>query len=1002
MSIDHNRIKVADLEQNLPNKILTTDQNGQLEFSNISEIKIDSYNALDYTVEGKALDARQGKVLKDLIYTINALLASDNINLNTLQKLVDAIEVVQNSLDTILVNDLSSGGTSKALTAEMGKTLQNNKVDKVSGKNLLSDTEIARLATLSNYTHPANHPASVITQDPDNRFVTDTEKASWNAKQTSLGFVPENTANKNLASGYAGLGLDGKLISSQLPSITVNDTFVIASQAAMLALSVEKGDIAVRTDLNKSFILKGSNPGVLSDWQELLTPTSAVTTVFGRNGAITSQSGDYSADQIAETVSRKFQTASQQAYNDATSSIQSQLNSKASTTGSGTSGTWPINVTGNANTVGGLPAGSFMRSENANGFYGMARPSDGDTTDWIRTTINGIIPYQSGNSGNIGTPGWNFNSIYGVTFYENNAALSSKYLGITANAVTATNLSSNRNNWNSNGTRSAVVGQLSWNNYGNGHTVFDASSSYSPDDTALNNTNSQIPWSPSFPSLMGWNGNNTYGVRVDSARLSDRTSRANGNLYIDDNYGNGVVGVYSATRYQGIFAMGDAYKLAADGTATNNCYGLAWTHSNVGGESKMGLSHQLLVMEAGITRSAVGTGLWTSGTITTAQSTSGQGNFGATTLWAGGSYPTLFSSVAEKWIMHANPHICYTENGSNGYTGTMTGATVRFASNPAANASWDLGIGVCSVGADVFAIGRNGTSAITIDNSLNLSAKQINVTGTGNDYSSSGLEVRGNGPANSVFPSIGFHQPGVAASSLQLRGASDFRFYAQGASSYANVTAATITSSATISAAQYFNTAPAAGNGYGFWGGHPSTYGILMSDSGNGNYGGRIAGETTSDYNMYFSMSQGVNRGFIFRNAINTPLLAIHENGVRASNDIIAFSSSDERLKDNIKKISNPIGKLSKINGYMFDWNANQDTYNGHDIGVIAQEIESIIPEIVTTRENGFKAVKYDKLVPLLIEVAKAQQTQIEQKQQTIESLNKKIEHILEHLKLKS
>lgn len=211
-----------------------------------------------------------------------------------------------------------------------------SKVDKEVGKSLLADTEISRLAALSNYTHPANHPASIITQDASNRFVTDAEKATWNAKQASLGFVPENIINKNVANGYAGLGADGKLISSQLPSITLNDTFVTASQTAMLALTVQTGDIAVRTDLNKSFILKGDNPTLLSDWQELLTPTSAVTTVFGRNGAIVSQTGDYTADQISETTTRKFQSANQQAFNDATSSIQTQLNAKQANIAAGT------------------------------------------------------------------------------------------------------------------------------------------------------------------------------------------------------------------------------------------------------------------------------------------------------------------------------------------------------------------------------------------------------------------------------------------------------------------------------------------------------------------------------------------------------------------------------------------------------------------------------------------------------------------------------------------
>ena len=63
-------------------------------------------------------------------------------------------------------------------------------------------------------------------------------------------------------------------------------------------------------------------------------------------------------------------------------------------------------------------------------------------------------------------------------------------------------------------------------------------------------------------------------------------------------------------------------------------------------------------------------------------------------------------------------------------------------------------------------------------------------TGTGNDWYLGGLEVVGNGPSNTVFPTIGFHQPGMYASYLQLCGGSDFRFYAQGGTSYANVTAA--------------------------------------------------------------------------------------------------------------------------------------------------------------------------------------------------------------------
>jgi hypothetical protein len=61
---------------------------------------------------------------------------------------------------------------------------------------------------------------------------------------------------------------------------------------------------------------------------------------------------------------------------------------------------------------------------------------------------------------------------------------------------------------------------------------------------------------------------------------------------------------------------------------------------------------------------------------------------------------------------------------------------------------------------------------------------------------------------------------------------------------------------------------------------------------------------------------------------------------------------------------------LKQIGGYEYDWNGLSEN-EGHDIGVIAQEIEKVLPELVTERKNGFKAVKYEKIVALLIETNK-------------------------------
>lgn len=92
---------------------------------------------------------------------------------------------------------------------------------------------------------------------------------------------------------------------------------------------------------------------------------------------------------------------------------------------------------------------------------------------------------------------------------------------------------------------------------------------------------------------------------------------------------------------------------------------------------------------------------------------------------------------------------------------------------------------------------------------------------------------------------------------------------------------------------------------------------------------------------------------------------------VRSTGDVIAYYSSDKRLKDNITPIDNALDKVNKLGGYEFDWNNKQDSYQGHDIGVVAQEVEATFPELVITRDNGFKAVKYEKLVAVLIQATK-------------------------------
>ena len=137
----------------------------------------------------------------------------------------------------------------------------------------------------------------------------------------------------------------------------------------------------------------------------------------------------------------------------------------------------------------------------------------------------------------------------------------------------------------------------------------------------------------------------------------------------------------------------------------------------------------------------------------------------------------------------------------------------------------------------------------------------------------------------------------------------------------------------------------------------------------------------SEDFDMVFkTMGDG--------SAASEALRIVSDNSVQVKGDITAFHSSDKRLKKNIVTIQNPLEKIKKIGGYTFEWIPSKGIHSnkGDDVGIIAQEVEEIIPEIVTTRDNGYKAVKYEKLTPLLIEAIKELSKKVEYLETRLES----------------
>ena len=385
---------------------------------------------------------------------------------------------------------------------------------------------------------------------------------------------------------------------------------------------------------------------------------------------------------------------------------------------------------------------------------------------------------------------------------------------------------------------------------------------------------------------------------------------------VANNYGRGVYGLYSASRYQHVWSMGTSYNLSDDGTSSGNLYGLAFTHTNVGGQSKSGLAHQLLIMDNGVTKSAIGRGIWTDGTITTT-------SHGDSSQW----------NTAYGWGNHASVGYLTSSSGlnaSNINTGT-------FGDYFSPSTRYNIGLidGYSSQTRDKLRVWDSGTYSIGMK--------------SGYDYGHIGS--------------------GEYAMSFQMSN-TDGRGWWWGDTSHSDDQgAASLTTTGKMVIAKSLSI----GEGESVT--NPSSTSLYVE----GTTAGSTVFEVQGTLGQLFSVTDDLT-GDIFEvsDISGVPILTVNSNGtvtvddtLHVTGEVFAYYSSDERLKENIKPIENAIDKVKMIGGYEFDWNSLSRTNSGHDVGVIAQEIEKVLPELVTTKNDGFKGVRYEKLTSLLIQANK-------------------------------
>jgi hypothetical protein len=333
-----------------------------------------------------------------------------------------------------------------------------------------------------------------------------TKLASYTISGTSLG---NNLSTLTISTGLSGTSYNG----SSAVTIAIDTATTVDKTTAQTLTNKSLSDSTTyfidETDATKKLQFQLSN---------ITTATTRTLTVPDVSGTIitTGDTGTVTSTMIADGTI---------VNGDISASAAIAITKLASSTISGVSlgsnlNTLTISAPLSGTSYNGSAAVSIGLAYTINQNLGTANAVQHSdiTTARASALTTGYMYYGNTGTKYAGFDGTNFVSSMPMSF---NIAGSST--SCTGNAATATTLIGDQTNWTAYRT-SAVANMLGWKNYGNGHVIFDASNSTSPTGSAVNNTNAQIAWSATYPTLMGWNSSQTYGVRVDSARISDSTS----------------------------------------------------------------------------------------------------------------------------------------------------------------------------------------------------------------------------------------------------------------------------------------------------------------------------------------------------------------------------------------------------------------------------------------------------------------------------------------------
>jgi hypothetical protein len=427
---------------------------------------------------------------------------------------------------------------------------------------------------------------------------------------------------------------------------------------------------------------------------------------------------------------------------------------------------------------------------------------------------------------------------------------------------------------------------------------------------------------------------------------------------------SGIYGTYSSTKIDHIWSMGTSYKIASDGSDFGNLYGLAYKHTNNPTGGTMAGGHQMVWTNSGTPRSAMGyNGFWTVGDVTA----------------SGGSFTNTVSVGTPTAGNHATTKSYVDGLVGGNYLEYGVGGTLDVDSTPGIS---KLYVGSSGAWTNRGPTGHNGSALFSMHTHPGDYYSQLWFDTNGDTFYHRTMDNAAWRPWDEVWTS-GNDGSGSGLSADNLDGVDSGSFLRSDANDTFTASSLTLDSGAYLKTRLIGSLGTELGIGAG-----------EMWSTMNGNITGEYLWLGAENGIKIVSSPDNMSSGWAGRHEatlVNTAGNSIFPGDITAT---AYYYSSDKRLKDNIVSLEGEsLEVLDKLNPVSFTWKED----GGASIGFLAQEVEQVLPELVKTNsETDMKSVQYGNLTALLTASVKEQQKEIERLENKVETLETKLNILLQ------